>query len=117
MIDKLTIYSKPTNIHNIQGRFYNVYLNKNTNLDLTSLNQQTFNTIKDQGQTTISEEIYDRLLLLLTSQRDLLETIKRHLNTISTNFQDLDTKIYITNNEGQQLLQNLQENTNRRGAR
>ena len=70
MIDKLTIYSKPTNIHNIQGRFYNVYLNKNTNLDLTSIINSNKSSVQ-QHTITLNKDEYNKLLMLIDTSTKL----------------------------------------------
>ena len=77
MTQKIISYYIPQNLNIKKGKIYNLYLNKITNLDLSSiLNNQKKTSI------TISTDTYNNLLSLLDK-----------LNKISTQSKELSSKI------------------------
>lgn len=117
MINELITYYIPNNPNITKGPIYTLYLNKNTNLDLTSiLNLQTItiNNIKDTvagpiqqtSKITISKEDYTKLLELnnqayqLTTKRSA--DIQAFIQAETKTMEEL-TKI---NGERQELIKN-----------
>lgn len=120
MPEQIIVYSLPINKNNIQGRFYNVYLNKNSNLDLRSLvsnnktniqiSQQpspTTNILKDSVLTskTItpntqalnrSETLslllsdYNKLMQYSSTQKQIVDNLRKTMNDFITEYQKQD---------------------------
>lgn len=137
MSEQITIYSKPVNKHNLEGRFYNIYLNKNTNLDLSALNNSQATIIKPSTTKTASD-INDAILktatitpnsqiisrkqqgVFLTNndyakwlelehiQEEILESQRKDLNTFLIKYQAQDKKIASTSAELKKILQKIQ---------
>ena len=117
MTKELITYYIPSNPNIIKGPIYSLYINKNTNLDLTSiLNSQTITInnivdtnigqIKETSSITISKEDYTKLLEL--NNRAFQITTKR--NNDIQNFIQKETKIIeeLTkiNSERQEIINN-----------
>ena len=77
MTQKVTSYYIPQNLNIKKGKIYNLYLNKVTNLDLSSIISK-----EKEEPLTISADTYNNLLLLLDN-----------LNNISTQSKELSKKI------------------------
>lgn len=83
MQESIIVYYIPQNINIIGERIYNFYLNKATNLDLTSIiedNKQTLNGMitpntkalsSPKQKTLISEEYYNNILSLAQTATNL----------------------------------------------
>ena len=101
MIKELTTYYIPNNPNIAKGQIYTLYLNKNTNLDLTSIlnlptitinniKDTSLGTIQETSKITLSKEDYTKLLELnnqayqLTSKRsaDIQSFIKAETKTM-----------------------------------
>lgn len=125
MTNELITYYIPTNKNITKGPIYTLYLNKNTNLDLSSILKletitisNTTNTptgpIKETNQITISKEDYTKLLELnnqayqLTTKRSA--DIQAFIQAETKTMEEL-TKI---NGERQELIKNAlrKENPN-----
>lgn len=117
MTKELITYYIPSNPNITKGPIYSLYINKNTNLDLTSiLNLQTITInnivdtnigqIKEISSITISKEDYTKLLEL--NNRAFQITTKR--NEAVQNFIQKETKIIeeLTkiNSERQEIINN-----------
>ena len=112
MNNQIKVYYIPTNPKIIQGRIYSMYINNNTNLDLSSI-QNTRNIKLPKTQQSnptsimISEKDYTRLLELnnlayqLTTKRT--NNIQAFLNEETKTISEL-TKI---NTERQELIKKL----------
>lgn len=125
MTKELITYYIPSNPNITKGPIYSLYINKNTNLDLTSiLNSQTITInnivdtnigqIKETSSITISKEDYTKLLEL--NNRAFQITTKR--NNDIQNFIQKETQIIeeLTkiNSERQEIIKNAlrKEQTN-----
>lgn len=94
MEKEITIYYIPKNPNIIKGRIYTLYINNNTNLELSSILKSRNTTTNDKKQTLnsiiISEKDYTRLLELnnityqLTnrSSKDIQNFLNEELKTI-----------------------------------
>lgn len=117
MTKELITYYIPSNPNITKGPIYSLYINKNTNLDLTSiLNSQTITInnivdtnigqIKETSSITISKEDYTKLLEL--NNRAFQITTKR--NNDIQNFIQKETQIIeeLTkiNSERQEIIKN-----------
>lgn len=117
MTKELITYYIPSNPNITKGPIYSLYINKNTNLDLTSiLNLQTITInnivdtnigqIKETSSITISKEDYTKLLEL--NNRAFQITTKR--NNDIQNFIQKETQIIeeLTkiNSERQEIIKN-----------
>ena len=76
MNQTITSYYIPQNLHINKGKIYTLYLNKVTNLDLSSITNTSSNTI------TINKEDYNKLLVILNT-----------FATLYNQSQELTTKI------------------------
>ena len=112
MNNQVKVYYIPTNPKIIQGRIYSMYINNNTNLDLSSIqNTRNIKLSKTQQSNStsimISEKDYTRLLELnnlayqLTTKRT--NNIQAFLNEETKTISEL-TKI---NTERQELIKKL----------
>ena len=112
MNNQIKVYYIPTNPKIIQGRIYSMYINNNTNLDLSSIqNTRNIKLPKTQQSNStsimISEKDYTRLLELnnlayqLTTKRT--NNIQTFLNEETKTISEL-TKI---NTERQELIKKL----------
>lgn len=137
MSEQITIYSKPVNKHNLVGRFYNIYLNKNQNLDLSSLNNGQVTAIKPSttGATSdiknailktttitpnsqavtkkqqgifLTDSDYTKWLELEHIQEEILKSIRNDLNAFLIKYQAQDKKIASTSAELKKLFQKIQ---------
>lgn len=83
MLEEITIYTKPQNKYNLKGRFYSVYLTKNTNLDLSNIPQTKPNIESpNQKKQTSDPQINDFILkqqALLTNLENILIEQKKLL--------------------------------------
>lgn len=118
MTNNITTYYIPNNPKITKGTIYNLYLNKNTNLNLTSItdtkNISLNNIIKTNNQTitqtnniTISKEDYTKLLELNNKAYQL--TTKR-TNNIQKFIQEetkTTTELAQLNTERQELIKKL----------
>lgn len=145
MSKQITIYSKPQNKFNIKGRYYNVYLNKNSNLDLSSLTIKLSDTesnktiptnqnniegsilqtpiVKPNKQILTSKpstvlplsEEYRKILELEVIENQILESQRKDFGEFISKFQNQDKEISKIHSEKQKLLQQMQ--TNRRSVK
>lgn len=114
MNNQITTYYIPNNPNINKGQIYTLYLNHNTNLDLSSItNQQTItinNIIKgspNQEQITISMEDYTKLLEL---NNQIFQLANKRTTDIETFIQaetDTTTKLAQINTKRQELINKL----------
>lgn len=70
MTQNITTYYIPQNLNIKKGKIYTLYLNKNTNLDLTSIINNN-SDLKQQNNITISKDDYNKLLLIIDTSTKL----------------------------------------------
>lgn len=107
MTKKITIYLKPKNKFNIKGRYYNAYINRNTNLDLSYLNQ-TKPSIELDSKTPTQPEKYRKILELETIEHQIMENQRKDIDIFISKFQNQDKEIKKIYTEKKKLLEQLQ---------
>ena len=70
MIQNITTYYIPQNLNVKKGKIYALYLNKNTNLDLSSITNNKKEQIQ-QNTITLTKDDYNKLLLLIDTSTKL----------------------------------------------
>lgn len=95
MNNKIKIYYIPENLNIKKGQIYTLYINKNNNLDLSSIleEEKTFNNIIvpfKENKTIIEENDYNKLISINTKIANYIKEInnlndeyKRLLTTLS----------------------------------
>ena len=80
MTQKITTYYIPQNLNITKGKIYTLYLNKITNLDLSSIINKSNNDIKNEQSEktiTLSKEEYLNLINILNTFKNIYnESIK-----------------------------------------
>ena len=118
MTNELMTYYIPNNPNIPKGHIYTLYLNHNTNLDLSSiLNLQTItlnNTIKSEkgitqeiSQITISQEDYTKLLELNNQTYQLNTKRTNDIQTFIQNETQTVAELTKINTERQELIKKL----------
>lgn len=131
---QINLYSKPQNKYNLKERFYNLYLNKNTNLDLSAIsnfektlsinsstnslkNKKEFPVKKDNASTTKEKKIFNKLMELQSLESQILEEQHNNLNKFLKFQQERYQKLINVTNQTKQLFQNLQQQSNEGGEK
>ena len=70
MTQSITTYYIPQNLNIKKGKIYTLYLNKNTNLDLTSIINSNKSSIQ-QHTITLNKDEYNKLLMLIDTSTKL----------------------------------------------
>lgn len=118
MTNNITTYYIPSNPKIEKGTIYNLYLNKNTNLDLTSItdtkNISLNNIIKTNNQTitqtnniTISKEDYTKLLELNNKAYQLTTERTNNIQKFIQEETKTTTALAQLNTERQELIKKL----------
>lgn len=117
MNNQIITYYIPNNPNVLQGRIYTLYINNNTNLDLTSiLNNKTITlgtTKTPNGQPTtpssivISKEDYTRLLELNNLSYQLSTKRTKDIENFIKQETDLTTELTKINTEREILIKKL----------
>ena len=92
MNNKIKIYYIPENLNIKKGQIYTLYINKNNNLDLSSIleDEKTFNNIIvpfKENKIIIEEKEYNKLISI---NNKLIEHIKE-INNLNNEYKDLLT--------------------------
>ena len=86
MTQNITTYYIPQNLNIKQGKIYTLYLNKVTNLDLTSIIEKEKN-IQSKGVSTnnitLTKDDYNKLLVLLDTSTKLYLQSQELVNKIN----------------------------------
>ena len=70
MTQSITTYYIPQNLNIKKGKIYTLYLNKNTNLDLTSIINSNKSSVQ-QHTITLNKDEYNKLLMLIDTSTKL----------------------------------------------
>lgn len=94
MLEQINVYYKPLNKFNIQGKYYNVYLNKNNNLNISFLNN-----VEPISKISISlNDISNNITLSKDAYNNLVKSLY-FFKKINNNFNNLIDK-YIEDMKG-----------------
>ena len=117
MNNQIITYYIPNNPNNLQGRIYTLYINNNTNLDLTSIldnktitlgpTESTNGQLTQQNLITISKEDYTRLLELNNIAYQLTTRRTKDIQTFIQAETKTSSELAKINTERQELIKRL----------
>lgn len=104
MNNKIEIYYIPKNPNIKKGPIYTLYLNKNTNLDLSSIleNNKTFNNIINpfkENKIIIEEKEYQKILEINNKLKKLTSEIANNINDLNKLNIEYQTLLKLITNE------------------
>lgn len=117
MNNQIITYYIPNNPNILQGRIYTLYINNNTNLDLTSIldnktitlgpTESTNGQLTQQNLITISKEDYTRLLELNNLSYQLSTKRTKDIENFIKQETDLTSELTKINTEREILIKKL----------